>query len=158
MKRIITIAALLAATTIGIGLNAYADETKAIRAQGNPYLTDFMSLSAKRADLRSAVSSKGLDVAFSEWFHREHPLELQKAGLTPAEHAAHHAETAATKNCCTMPATENDPRMADFQSLSAKRADLRVNVIQKGLERAFADWLKAERGAQGTPKSACCCR
>ena len=53
---------------------APAAETTTLHARGNPYLVDFMSISAKRADLRMEVGRRGLDAAFSGWLRREHSL------------------------------------------------------------------------------------
>ena len=77
MKRIFCMAVMFAVTVFGTlsGTPARADEdTKVIKAQGNPYLTDFMSVKEKRANLRVAMVRKGLDAAFSEWLKREHPF------------------------------------------------------------------------------------
>lgn len=37
------------------------------------------------------------------------------------------------------------PYLLDFQVLSNKRADLKINVVRKGLNAAFSEWLRAER-------------
>lgn len=38
-----------------------------------------------------------------------------------------------------------NPYLLDFQVLSNKRADLRINLIRKGLNVAFTEWLRNER-------------
>ena len=74
MKRVFSVAALLAVTAIGFlaGTPARADhDLIVLRAQGNPYLIDFFALQPKRPHLRMNVVRKGLDAAFSEWLMEE---------------------------------------------------------------------------------------
>ena len=37
---------------------------------------------------------------------------------------------------------QGNPYLVDFMALSNKRADLRGNVVSKGLNTAFSDWLR----------------
>jgi hypothetical protein len=53
------------------------NETTLVRAQGSPYLVDFLSLSGKRAGLRMDTVRHGLDSAFTDWLRRERPLAYQ---------------------------------------------------------------------------------
>jgi uncharacterized protein YggE len=66
--------------------------------------------------------------------------------------------------------TQGNPALGDFQTLSNKRADLRVSVSRKGRDAAFTDWLRTERPqlyrdalkqmtvqSQTAAKSSACC-
>ena len=80
-------------------------QTSILKAQGNPYLVDFMILSSKRIDLRMEMYRSGMDAAFSAWLQREKPLIyetfLPKSDSDPKREAAVGPTTGCT--CCPSP-------------------------------------------------------
>lgn len=81
MKRLICSMAcciVLVGKISGIPAHAKSDDTVVIRAQGNPNLVDFFALSGKRANLRIAMVTNGLDAAFSEWLRYERPYQYRR--------------------------------------------------------------------------------
>lgn len=68
-----------------------------LRAQGNPALGDFQTLSNKRADLKVNVARKGRDAAFSEWLRAERP-HLYRDALK--QRAAQSQTVAKSSVCC----------------------------------------------------------
>ena len=92
-SRVFTIAALclsVLSTSLSLSLSAtpvLADKpvhgapvstVLVVKAQGHPMHVDFIARSAKRADLRSNIHRKGLDVAFTEWLRQEQAHVYQK--------------------------------------------------------------------------------
>lgn len=78
MKRIFTVLALVAVTF------ATSFSGSAAHADNSPYLLDFMTLSSKRADLRLAVASKGMEGAFNAWLRTAHPDAARQGFQTVA--------------------------------------------------------------------------
>lgn len=66
-----------------------------VPSQSNPDLGTFLSLTAKRADLRVNVSRMGLDAAFSNWLRANKP-DAYKSALAQTS-----AKTIAMADCCT---------------------------------------------------------
>lgn len=62
-------------------------------------------------------------------------------GIVPGRSA--HADT----NTVVIQARGN-PNLVDFFALQEKRSNLRVNVVMKGLDVAFSEWLRYERPYQ----------
>lgn len=137
MKRQLFVAAVLAVVCTGTlsGIPAHAnEETTIIKAQGNPYLNDFMVRSNKRADLRINLIRKGRNAAFTDWLRNERPFAYREyARQTPAADVSGQIRTSW------------HPLLNDFLVLSNKRADLHLNVARKGLDAAFVEWLQTER-------------
>src|SRR5262245_21215937 len=111
MKKIISAAMFLVtiATFQVLVRPAHGDDTTIVRASGNPYLGDFLALSGKRANLRAAVSIKGLDTAFSEWLNANRPVEFEKYARIEREIAGTPTKKQATCPCCAQrPSTASD--------------------------------------------------
>ena len=156
MKHVIAVAVFCAAMLgwSDFAAPASAQQEAIVTAQGNPYFNDFLALNAKRPILRSAINIKGMNVAFSEWLRQEHPRAFERyAGLHRGY--AHRSEGTGKPACCATAAetAHGNPNLSDFFALSGKRTDLRGSITRNGLDKAFAEWLRAER-----PHAHNCCK
>ena len=134
MKRILYVAIISAVAFAGAlaARTARAEEgTMVIPAQGDPHLTNFVSILPKRGDLRVAIAKDGFDSAFSAWMRADHPTVYAAICSKMTREAAGQSG--------------NTQHLVDFQSLLAKRSDLRAAVVEEGQEQAFMDWMRKER-------------
>lgn len=139
MKRLFSMATLFAILATGVvsGTAVRADEEiTLLKAQGNPYLNDFTIWSGKRSDLRINLIQKGRNRAFSEWLRSERPLAYR-------EFAARQTRDELTNETSFVRAQGN-PYLIDFMVWSGKRSDLRMEVVRKGVDAAFAEWMQRE--------------
>lgn len=96
------------------------------------HFNDFQVRMSKDRSLAAEVKRKGLDVAFTEWMARDHPYVF-------ATECVKHANEVVARDF------KSSSHMHDFDTLLAKRADLRMSVERLGHDIAFADWLRTER-------------
>ena len=92
---------------------------------------DFKTRLSKDRSLALEVQKKGIDVAFTEWMQRDHPYIF-------AAECVKHAGDIATE-------FKSTNHMLDFDTLLAKRADLKLKADKYGHDVAFAEWLRTER-------------
>lgn len=101
MKRITTLLAIAIALFAGLALTSAvrADNNLpvTVNAQSNAYHTDFMALSAKRADLRLDIVRQGMDTAFTQWLQVAHPDAYRVAAAQPQ---GDPGTQLASRNCC----------------------------------------------------------
>lgn len=57
----------------------------------------------------------------------------------------HYVRREADGTETTLVKAQSSPYLVDFQNVSAKRADLRIDAVRRGVDSAFTDWLRRER-------------